>query len=249
MEDETTEVAGTAQPAATGEGSSQGASDVSGFQQRIDELTAARHAAEREAAEARAGFQQSMERLARLEGMVQAGAQPQQREPELDLSEFGDAAGPLKKVLDAQAAAFQKQLAQMQTHFASQLQTSQVRAVAASMQLPPAVTEEAAKKMAVLVSRYGDRANADDALNLAIGEAIRNGTYVPQAAGPKGRAMGAGPAGATLHGGGGMAPPAAQAGGNGQPKGLMLPTNFEDMTPAQQAAVLQKTNQDIDFDL
>lgn len=248
MSDETTEVVDTAQSTATGEGSSQGAPDVSGLQQRINELTAGMREAQRESAEARQATQQAMLQLAELKGAVSAGAPRQPAAPEVDYSVFGDAADPLKKVLDAQAAQFQRQLAQINSQVAAQLQASQIQTLAMQQQLPPAVVAEATRLMNVISAKYGPDANATDALDLAIGQAIRNGTYKPGGvAAAGGRAMGAPPAGATLHGGSPSVVPVPPA--NGQPKGLVLPTNFADMTPAQQQAYLQKSNQDIDFDL
>ena len=129
-EDTTTEVAGTAQPATTGEGSSQGAPDVSGFQARINELTAKAHAAEREAQAAKEGFQQAMERVARLEGRVEAGGSAQTAKG-FDYEVFGEAAPHVKAALDAQAAAFQRQLAQLNASVNIQLQANHVKTLAA----------------------------------------------------------------------------------------------------------------------
>ena len=59
--------------------------------------------------------------------------------------------------------------------------------------------------------------------------------------------MSAPPGGATLHGG--TPPLGAGGGGNGQSQRLVLPTNFEDMTPQDQMAFLQKNKINTDFDL
>jgi hypothetical protein len=248
MDEQTAEVVGNAQPATDAqEAGSQGAPDVSGFQQRINELTAAKHAAERSASEAQQGFQQAMERLARLEGRLDATAQPQRTEPGFDYTQFGDAADPLKKLMEAQQAQFQRQLQQMNAGIAAQLRGSEVATLAAQMGLPPDVAARA-NHLASGWAAQGLPYPASDAVNFAVGEAVRAGTYKPGAPQQQGRYMGPPPGGAVMHGGqGGFAPAALpQAGG---PKPLVLPTNFEDMTPAQQESWMAKNKQNGDFEL
>ena len=240
------EVIGTAQPTTTQEGSSQGAPDVSGLQQRINELTAKAHEAERRATEATTGFNGAMERLARLEGRLEAGGTAPAVQ-EFDYSVFGEAADPLKKALDRQAAQFQQQLAQMNGAMQAQLRRSEVATLCAQRGYPPVVAQRA-DELAAMWAAKGMPLIGSDAVKFALAEAVENGQFVPQAGKPGGRAMGAPPAGATLHGG---TPPHVPQGAppNGQPKGLVLPTNFEDMSPAQQQAFIQKNNIQDDFDV
>jgi hypothetical protein len=244
MADETTGTEGTAQPAATGEGT-QGAPEISGFQERINQLTAKAGDATREAAEAKAALAASMERIARLEGVVSAQAPRPQgtQEPELDFSEFGEAAEPLKKLVGGITNKFQKQLAAQQASFDTQLRAHQVAALAASVpDLPPQVRARA-EDLAQGWAAKGLPVIADDALNFAIGEAIRKGTYRPAAgtAVPQGRVMGGSPQGATITG------HVAGGGGGGVTRTAAPPANFENLSPAQQQAWIDKNG--VDFDL
>jgi len=246
MDEETTVVADTAQSATPGEGSSQGAPDVSGLQQRINELTAFGREQERIAKEATSGLNEAMQRLARLEGKVESAQPAPGRRQEFDYSVFGDAAEPLKKALEAQQDQFQQQLAQMNANFAAQMRPTQVAAIGAGLGLPPTVIQRA-NDLAAAWAAKGLPLIAQDAVDFAVGEAMRAGTLKLPQAGQGGRAMGGSPAGATLHGGSPPLMPGVS--NNGQPKGLVLPTNFEDLSPAQQEAWLSKNKVNTDFDL
>src|SRR5690349_11890193 len=245
MDEQTTETPGTAQPGATGEGT-QGAPETSGFQERINQLTARAGSAERAAEEAKNALAASMERIARLEGVVSATAPRTQgtQEPELDFSEFGDAAEPLKKLVGGLTAKFQQQTARLQANFDAQLRTHQVAALAAAVPgLPPEVKNRA-DALAQGWAAKGLPVIADDALNFAIGEAIRNGTYRPAggAPPPQGRVMGGNPQGATITGHGAPTP-----GGSGAPRAVAPPANFENLSPQAQQAWIDKNGMDFDL--
>lgn len=165
----------------------QEASQQSGIQKRIDELTAKYHEAEGRAnamaqalaAQAAAGAAQAQAPQPPVDEVAQQLQQLEQYSPEV--------AKAVRAIADSIAAKSQKQLQQVQFQLESQTVSKEVVREAAAMGIKDAKVAARAEELAVSWRANGLRLSPSDALTFALGEAARtpaqarasDGRYAP----------------------------------------------------------------------
>lgn len=195
-----------------------------GIEKRINELTAKTHEAERRAAAAEATAQQ--QRDLNMQLLTQRG-QPQ--EPIED--PYEDVDPKLRKMLSegltAQQRKFAAQLQAQKNEFDAILESQAVQHEASSLGLDPEISKEAAAIVKGAKSR-GIPVNKEEVLDMLIGKAYREGKLAVQPSQTNPRRA------APLSGV--RAPPIQEASQTQKP----LPNNFDDLSPEEQLALLNK---------
>lgn len=214
----------TAQTPDASQETSQSSQQNAGLEARIAELTHGMREAQRSAAASQELVLAQQAETRRLQEML-AAPRPQ-AEPEVDLSNLGDAGSLVRKAIDDAVKRttdtlnqqFQSQFKQLQS---VQVQ-GQVASIAAQYGLSPEVVAHAQSVM-VGATQRGVPMVPEDAVKWALGEAMMTGKVTPaqlqRKPGPNGNVLiGAAPAP--------FAPQRAPA----------MPANFENLAPDEQAA-------------
>lgn len=189
-----------------------------GIEKRIAELTKQSHDREREANQLR---DLNMQLLAQRGQPAVVEADPYEEVEDPKLREL------LKKRDAVQKAAFEQRLNQTTTHFESQMEAQEVTHAATNFGLDAEATKEAATIVRE-ARRRGIPVNKEEVLDMVIGKAVREGKYTPVSGVNNRRA--------------------APLTGNRQPNFAApevreqkpLPSNYEDLLPEQQLAILEK---------
>lgn len=187
-----------------------------GIQKRINQLTAKMYEKDNTIA-------QLTEQLVRMS--AQGVPQQQQAQPEQNLYEGLDQASAaiLQKVVGNLEAKFQARVAALEGTIASASSAQ----IAKSQGLPDAIIQRSNELVAEWKKRgYGF--NPQDAVDFAVGEAIRAGTYMPRARASNGQFA---PANPVL---GGQSAPAPVS-----PVTRKLPSDFDSLPPAKQVELLE----------
>lgn len=194
-----------------------------GIEKRIAELTKQRHDSEREAQQLR---DLNMQLLA---SRTQPAAPT---EPVEDPYEDVDPKlrKMLKESLGAQQRVFEAKLAQNTAHFESVMEAQEVTHAATAFGLDAESTKEAATIVRE-AKRRGIPVNKEEVLDMVIGKAVREGKWTPPAnAGSNPRRPAAQMT--SVRSPNFAAPEVAQQ--------KPLPSNFEDLSPEQQIAIMEK---------
>lgn len=152
---------------------SQETLDKSNVQKRIDELTAARYAAEKAASEAQAQLAQTTAALAARLAAENAAAQ-QKVAPEATLPDDATPA-QVAKFFTERMERMQKEQEQrtQQMYWQMQNQMDQQQVAAKFAHLPEQVRLDAANRLTALKQRYGDAATMEDAVAIAFYKAAQ----------------------------------------------------------------------------
>lgn len=201
-----------------------------GFQKRIDELTAARYEAEGRAKAIAEEAQRNQERmLAQFQQQLQA----QQVQSQPQANPFADLDPTLAKALEAISAKQSAQIEALQRTIASQAAANAVEQAAGNVGTQDPNVKRRAAELAAAWTREGRQGwNPEDAVLYAEGEALRAARVAAQRD-PLGRFQ---PAQFQ-----GQAPRQNFQPQSAQPE---LPANFDSLSPSAQIAILQKRGVD-----